>query len=155
MGREVRRVPANWNPPRREDRPDSYQPHFDQSFEDAVREWKEGLSAWNPKEHDGDEYWEYYGDPPDRRFYRPHWEESERTHLMLYSTTTEGTPMSPPCATPEELARWCADNGASTFGYQTATYEEWLPFCRAGWAPSMVFTPSTGLVSGVEMASLD
>lgn len=58
---------------------------------------------------------------------------------QLWSTTTEGTPMSPVFSQPEELARWLADTGASIFGSQTATYEEWLRFARGpGWAPSMI-----------------
>lgn len=70
--------------------------------------------------------------------------------LCMYETTSEGTPMSPTFRTPEELARWLADTGASTFGYSTGTYEQWLSVCRGGWAPSAVYTPQTGVASGVE-----
>jgi len=45
---------------------------------------------------------------------------------MMYETCTEGTPISPAFATPEELARWLADNEASAFGGMTASYEGWL-----------------------------
>ena len=51
--------------------------------------------------------------------------------------------------TPEELARWLADTGASAFGEMTATYEQWLATCRSGWAPSAVACGGD-LVSGVE-----
>jgi hypothetical protein len=54
---------------------------------------------------------------------------------------------------PEALARWLADNGASSFGSMTATYEQWLVVCRGNSAPSMVMAlSSTGstMMSGVE-----
>ena len=68
---------------------------------------------------------------------------------QLWSTTTEGTPMSPVFATPEELARWLTNNNASTFGHSTGTYEEWLRFIQGpGWAPSMI-SSATKLKDGV------
>lgn len=68
---------------------------------------------------------------------------------QLWSTTTEGTPMSPVFAEPEDLATWLYDNNASSFGSSTATYEQWLAFIRGpGWAPSIVITDT--LKSGVE-----
>lgn len=70
---------------------------------------------------------------------------------QLWCTTSEGAPMSPVFATPEELAKWLADSGASSFGRDTATYDQWLKFIRGpGWAPSMI-ADSTGLHSGVEV----
>jgi hypothetical protein len=72
---------------------------------------------------------------------------------QLWSTTTEGTPMSPVFAKPEDLARWLDDNKASTFGRSTTDYETWLNFIRGlGWAPSMIAT-SQKLESGVSASS--
>lgn len=72
---------------------------------------------------------------------------------QLWTTTTEGSPMTPVFATPEQLARHCADEGVSTFGYSTTTYENWLSFIRGpGWALSMVGDAS-GLHSGVDFAA--
>ena len=68
----------------------------------------------------------------------PNWPAEQRTHLMMYEDTSEGTPISPAFKTPEELARWLADNNASAFGSDTASYEAWLRVARGGWAPSMV-----------------
>lgn len=69
---------------------------------------------------------------------------------QLWSTTTEGTPMSPVFATPGELAKWLADTGASSFGSSTCTYEQWLKFIMGpGWAPSMI-GDNTGLRAGVK-----
>ena len=73
----------------------------------------------------------------------------EGDYYQLWNTTTEGHPMSPPCKTPEELARWLVDNKASAVGFQTASYEEWLAFIKGpGWAPSMIVTEK-GITSGV------
>lgn len=79
------------------------------------------------------------------------WSEDQRTHLMMYEDTSEGTPISPAFKTPEELARWLADNNASAFGDGTASYEAWLRVCRGGFAPSMVIS-SAGIQSGVQAA---
>jgi len=96
-----------------------------------------------------EEYFEeYYGGAPDPDHYMPSWTEEEKTHIMMYQNTSEGTPISPAFETPEELARWLADNGASSFGEMTATYEQWLGVCRGGWAPSAVMQGGV-LQSGV------
>ena len=79
----------------------------------------------------------------------PQWTDEEATHYMMYETTSEGTPISPAFETPEELARWLADNKVSTFAWFTATYEEWLPICKGGYAPSMVID-NEGVHGGVE-----
>jgi hypothetical protein len=72
--------------------------------------------------------------------------------FQMWETTTEGSPMSPAFATPEELAKWLVENNAGAFGYETATYEQWLAMIKKGWAPSMVQGPD-GLKSGVEAVS--
>jgi len=147
MGREVRRVPADWQHPDYETwtgkqgkKPlhdgDDYQAAHDGFLEKLA---DEGLQA----------ALDYYGSAPDENDYMPRWPAEQRTHLMMYEDTSEGTPISPAFATPEELARWLADNGASSFGSSTATYEQWLSMCQRGWAPSMVMQGGV-LASGVE-----
>jgi hypothetical protein len=167
MGREVRRVPADWQHPkiekpnyRRGIMEERYQPMFDRPFAPAMREWIAQWDAWERGERpdycseEGAKlpFWEWSGPPPDPAYYRPDWPEESRTHLMMYEDTSEGTPISPAFATPEELARWLVDNNASAFGSDTATYEQWLAVARGGWAPSAVYTPDTGLISGVAAA---
>ena len=85
---------------------------------------------------------------PDPADYMP--EFADPQGWCMYETTSEGTPISPVLESPEALARWLADNGASAFGSMTATYDQWLATCLSGWAPSAAHTPATGLVSGVE-----
>lgn len=72
---------------------------------------------------------------------------------MMYETTSEGTPISPAFTSPEELARWLTDTGASAFGKDTATYEQWLRVCQGGYAPSAIYTSDGGLQSGVAALS--
>ena len=56
---------------------------------------------------------------------------------QLWETVSEGSPISPPFATPEELARWLAEHDDSTT--RGTTYSEWLGFiCGPGWAPTLV-----------------
>lgn len=158
MSREVRRVPANWQHPEQEGHYDGrLQPMHDQSFASAMREWIAGWDAWERGERPSycsDEnrdipYWEWEGGPPQPKYYRPDWSDAERTHLMMYETTSEGTPISPAFATPEELARWLVDNNASAFGSSTASYEAWLRMARGGYACSAVMSNGV-LQSGVE-----
>lgn len=161
MGRKVRRVPKNWKHPMvemdryvngRVQKVMDHQPMHDEDFETAMDEWYAEFKAHVPADHDNEPYWEYNGPPPHPKYYRPKWSDAERTHLMMYEDTSEGTPISPAFETPEELARWLADNGASAMGSMTATYEQWLATCRGAWAPSMVI--ENGIVrSGVEFAS--
>lgn len=161
MGREVRRVPADWvHPQHKEFGKTGPQPMHDWSFAEAAKEWKEGFLTWEaghnacmsrPRgDDDTEEFWEYSGDPPDRAYYLPDWPEGTRTHLQMYETCTEGTPISPVMETPEELARWLVDNDASAFGDQTASYEAWLRVAKGGHACSAIVTPGKGVVSGVE-----
>jgi hypothetical protein len=121
---------------------------YDESFSEAVREWKESFAAWEdginasfnrPRTaEETEEYWEYGGGPPDRVFYRPDWPEEARTHYQMYENVSEGTPISPPMPSPESLAQWLADNDANAGAGATASYEAWLRICQGGYAPSMI-----------------
>ena len=136
MSREIRRVPANWQHPKNER--GRHIPLLDK-FGYNAEEIEEGLrDGWlkNTPPHYGCDV-------------MPEWTEEQKTHIQMYETTSEGTPISPVMDTPENLARWLTDNESSAFGRMTATYEQWLGVCRGGWAPSMV-ADSRGLVSGVE-----
>ena len=138
MGRQIRRVPADWMHPKNDK--GHIIPMHDH-FPYNEEEIEEGLAdGWLDNE------------PPNYGCdVMPQWSDEERTHFQLYENTTEGTPLTPVFATPEEVARYAADNHVSTFGSMTATYEEWLPLCRSRGYGSvgMVYTPETGLRSGV------
>lgn len=68
---------------------------------------------------------------------------------QMWETVSDGSPISPVFETPEKLARWLADTNAPSFGYHTATYEQWLGMIKFGWAPSMAHDGER-LMSGVE-----
>jgi hypothetical protein len=159
MGREVRRVPADWQHPK--NAKGDYIPLMGGSYSKRAAEWDEGERQWNAGFraktvwHDGGGYheeWEakaaehdypyseWSGDRPLAEDYMPDWPDEQRTHLQMYEDTSEGTPISPVMETPEELARWLADNGASAFAGQTATYEQWLATIKRGFACSAVMT---------------
>lgn len=140
MGREVRKVPKNWEHPKNDE--GSFKPLMD-GYKNNAMEFmemanKEGLQ----------EAVDYMG-CPDKDDYMPDWEETEKTHFMMYEDTSEGTPISPAFETPEELARWLTANGASAFGGSRASYEGWLRVAKGGFAPSMII--SSGVIqTGVD-----
>lgn len=150
MGREVRMVPADWQHPKytHDNAPFTaavgrYIPQLYGSYAEAEREFLEKANAEGLQEAI-----DYFG-TPERDGYMPDWPDEERTHFMMYEDTSEGTPISPAFASPEELARWLADTGASAFADNTASYEAWLRVAKGGLAPSAVLS-ANGLRSGVE-----
>ena len=83
------------------------------------------------------------------------WKPSEPPNgdgWQMWETTSEGSPISPVFASPEDLASWLASNGASSFGSLTASYDEWLAMIMQGWAISAVACNGE-LVYGVEACS--
>lgn len=141
MGREIRKVPPNWQHPTTEryGRTDP-QPMYDERFEDAAERWKRGFAEHVPTDNDGLEYWEYDSEPPEREYYRP-WKDEEATWFQCWQTVSEGTPVSPPFATLDELAAYLAENG--DFWDQKRGHGGWGKasadaFCKEGWAPSMI-----------------
>jgi len=143
MGRKVRRVTKDWRHPKDEN--GRYKPLYE-CYKKYAAEFLE-MANKEVLQKDLD-----YMGFPDSEDYMPDWDDTEKTHLMMYEDTSEGTPISPSFETPEELAKWLADNGASSFGSSTATYDQWLLICNGGWAPGMVLS-FKGLQSGVEAAS--
>lgn len=163
MGREVRMVPADWQHPR--DEAGRYIPLLDDCFKSVAEEWSEGRRQWKagyrrgcptdtwiPKEdkYAGMLYTEWAGYPPEADDYMPDFPAGTATHYMMYEDTTAGTPISPAFETPEELARWLADTGASAFGSLTATYDEWLNMIKRGSSVSAAIIDGR-LVSGVSL----
>ena len=139
MGREIRRVPPNWEHPKMEDR-EGLQPMYDRSYETERREWLDGLAAHKPEDHDGEDYWEWDGNPPERAYYRP-WADDEATWYQLWETVTEGTPVSPPFETKRELAEYLAEHG--DYWDQERGDPGWgmdaaAAFVKIGYAPSFM-----------------
>ena len=143
MGREIRMVPPGWEHPK--DKRGKFIPLLKMTAGEydaeakafKRRDFSVMPSYFRPEYFDGTfEDWAGRRQPTRRM---PDFPAGTATHWMMYESTSEGTPISPAFATAEELARWLADTGASAMGSMTATYEQWLATCRAGWAPSAIF----------------
>jgi hypothetical protein len=120
MEREIRRVPPNWKHPSHKNVGSMLQPMYDQHFDDVFADWladfdriragdltelerelyPRGLADWL---NDG-------GLPPDSAYYRP-WKDDEATWYQVWETESEGTPITPPFATREELVEYLVNHG--------------------------------------------
>jgi len=130
MGREIRKVPQDWEHPRRDD--GSYQPLYDNTYlYDVIQYIRYELPACIKLKHrrflKG-----FFAEWPSLSYNRPFWPERKATHFQMYETVTEGTPVSPVFATRGEIADWLVEQGHS----RHASDE----FAEEGWAPSMIFT---------------
>ena len=155
MGREVRKVPPNWEHPN-----NGYghlQPMYDRTYDEAATEWMKEFDEFraDPKqqasalESDCKYYWDWSSMPPDKKYYRPYSAESA-TWFQLWETVSEGTPVSPPFATADELAQYLAVNGDDwdrKRGHGGWGIERAQAFVKAGWAPSLVVFGNTVLES--------
>lgn len=157
MGREIRKVPANWEHPL--DDTDDFLPLYDRPYSQAIKEWIDNHLKWeagtHPDQVAGTSMTRYYaewaGDPPQVAYYRPDWAESTATWFQVYETVSEGTPVSPPFATQEELIEYLATNG--DFWDQQRGSPPWPrqraeALVKAGWAPSLIATSQKGVQSG-------
>lgn len=134
MGREIRRVPPNWDHPKRsvpnyvlgvmEER---YQPLRDQDAESAFQEWMDEYQKWLLSEHDrviaeygADDYpksepyrsfVKWHGSAPNPEYYRPQWSPDSLTWWQVWETVSEGTPVTPPFETQAELVEYLVANG--------------------------------------------
>jgi hypothetical protein len=143
MGREIRMVPPNWqHPPSDGGRGGQYKPLYYGAggrFEAKANKWLAECAKWQAGErpdYAGDDapmyYWDWDVPPPSVEDHMlvgvP---DSECTHYMLYESTTEGTPLSPACATLEEVAEYAA-NHCTTFADFKTTKEQWLEMLSPG-----------------------
>lgn len=153
MGREVRRVPPNWEHPC-DDR-GQYLPLHDRSYDDVASEWVRECQAWSDGTHPelGSEYakgcryyWEWADDPPKREHYRPDFAE-DPTWFQVYENVSEGTPVTPPFPTKEELVDYLSTHGdfseqrrAESEGrsVRPPSRESAEAFVESGYAPSFV-----------------
>ena len=166
MGREVRKVPEWWYHPKYFNNfrkeyiylplRDGYQEDlvaWEHEMQDLNRRKAEALKEGNQRiidDIDQSQTWHLEA-RPDPCKYMPDFPEELRKYYQMYETCSEGTPISPKFAIPEDLARWLADNRASSFADMTATYEEWLRMITGpGWSVSAASDGVHGLISGVQ-----
>lgn len=179
MGREIRRVPTNWQHPKetrydpfRRVEHEAYTPMYDQPYIEALTRWVDGWMAWDrgefpdyaSEECKATPYWDYEGGPPQPEIYRPNWADGEATWYQVYETVSEGTPVTPPFETKQELIDYLVENG--DFWDQKRRKEgcsgiPCAPWPRKqaeafvngpGWAPSMVVSDGK-VMSGVEFVT--
>jgi len=88
----------------------------------------------------------------DHRKAHDEWERTEPpvgTAWQMWETTSEGSPISPPCETPAVLAQWLARTGANAGAGETCTEAQWLAMINAD-QPAM----SAVIVGGVIMSGV-
>jgi hypothetical protein len=130
MGREIRRVPPDWEHPKRERcehhpkcDPVCDQPLYDEDYDEAAQEWMREFAEWEA-DKDGVRteaststyftryFWDWHGSPPDKDYYRSRkWTTAEATNYQIYETVSEGTPVTPHFATKEELIDYLVEHG--------------------------------------------
>lgn len=177
MGRELRRVPPNWNHPlevpveadpyRHISRVWSslrYRPLRNRFFPEVAAAWRANLAkwetGWRPSYCDESErhleYWEF--DPPPRREDFIPWRPEEATWYQVWETVTDGTPVTPPFETPEQLIEHLINHG-DCFPQQPQqwprrrwTYAEAEQFVnKTRWSPGLV-KDDKGVREGWEQA---
>lgn len=166
MGREIRRVPADWEHPRQQCKHSPwtggcheakanggrcFMPLHNRDYDTEAREWIAAAEKWHrgePDEHSRAEdmaehpfYWDWSGPPPDKDYYRPKWTDAECTHFQVYETVSEGTPVTPHFATKAELVDYLVAHG--DFWDQHRGEGGWSrkaaeQFVGSEWAPSLL-----------------
>jgi hypothetical protein len=124
MGREIRRVPKDWEHPKRDGKYVPMVAHFPYNEEEVREGLKDGWLKGDPPHYGVD--------------IMPDWPEEERTHYQMYESCTEGTPISPVLESPEAVARWLVDNKASWFAGDEASYDAWLRCAKGGHGGDML-----------------
>lgn len=166
MGREIRRVPANWEHPktlqinyRKKCIEPQFVPLFDRDYDAECKEWYYNCENFKPTE--GCKYFhESDGNPPDKEKYVSYNVNGDLPWFQMYETVSEGTPVTPAFATQDELIDYLVKNGdfwdqmdaevdGSTVGWRRDRAERIVK--ETGWAPSMALTPE-GLITPKEGA---
>jgi hypothetical protein len=157
MGREVRRVPPDWQHPTyadldepysRGDPAEHYHPLHDDDYDSACAKWLADATAWAAGTHPRQSeptfgyplprwYQDWAGGPPseeDAHYWRKRaWTADEATAYQAYENVTEGTPVSPVFPTREAMVAWLVSD------YDMAP-EAAEQFASGGYAPSFVVT---------------
>ena len=153
MGREIRRVPKNWEHPKRMNKYSSkaeFKPMMDYNFKESYVNWEKELKEWYQEQADfekgkvfsykdnvyskinGNTYEDWAGEPPSPP--NPYDYMPKGNWYQLFENVSEGTPLSPPFETKEELVRWLTDN--LDFWQHQWTREQAKAMLKIGWSPS-------------------
>ena len=157
MGREIRHVPKNWEHPKRInkwDNKEGFRPMYDHDFKESYLDFEKELKEWyqeqeafeNGKEFkckdkiyskvNGNTYEDWSGEPPSPP--NPYDYMPSGEWYQLFENVSEGTPLSPPFETEEELVEWLVSN-KDFIGHQW-TKEQAEGMIKCGYSPSMIIT---------------
>lgn len=116
MGREIRRVPPNWEHPKYKEikfawQKGAYHPLRDKDYDTACQEWYAEAASFKPNEY-CKWYHEWNGNPPNEEYYRKEkWTPEEASWYQIYETVSEGTPVTPAFSSKEELIEYLVQYG--------------------------------------------
>jgi len=131
MGRELKRVPMNFNAPLNEIWRGYIIP------KEMLKTFPVTSCEDCTAQHENDEDFCHEEATPYCIYYNPvyrdqwHYEPPTGEGFQLWETTSEGSPVSPVFASAEELADWCTVH-ATTFASCKATKEQWLKMFSKG-----------------------
>lgn len=137
MGRQLRKVPANWEHPKNDE--GEYKPMHNEFYGEALNKWLQNHNQWLDGTHPDliedpllKEKYPFYAmwddNAPDVENYQTKkYSDEELTHIQLYETTSEGTPISPVFKANEleKLCEWASEN-TTIFANFKATKAEWM-----------------------------
>ena len=150
MGRELRIVPPNWEHPK--DTRDNYKP-LEENYDEVASEWLKNCIAYSKgeyehqKKYDTSEckyYWEYAGPPPEKDMYVSY-KKTDCSWFQLYENVSEGSPITPPFETKDELIQFLITHG-DFWGNNWSENSAKL-VVDSGGAPSMIVSPEKGIQS--------
>jgi hypothetical protein len=168
MGREIRRVPADWRHPHdAAGKPiplhaadfariaaawDCGQAKWERGFI-ATHSTLPGVPAWRPRDEfvRARDYLEHAGPRPRDDCFMPAWPDEQRTWWQMYETVTAGTPISPPRDSAKALARWLADHHASAGPDILATEKEWLAMITGPRSSALFLAPRGVITSALSL----
>ncbi len=161
MGREIRRVPPNWQHPKTK-RPDYKTGRMEECFEALHDDRASALASFaaDIEKMGLAEAIDYHGGGPRSDDYVDY-EGKEQTWWQVYETVSEGTPVTPPFETQAELVEYLVANGDFSDQRRRAEGNSFMPCAPwsrkqaesfvfgSGWAPSLVVDYGR-VMSGVE-----
>jgi hypothetical protein len=112
MGREIRRVPPNWEHPINEK--GKFEPLCGENYHMVSATWIEDFNEYQKTKKIRNTvgvyqyYWEY--DPPPNEDDYVNYTEADATWYQVYETISEGTPLTPPFETEQELIEYLVNN---------------------------------------------
>lgn len=141
----LRHVPANWEHPKNNH--GKYIPMFDIYYGDALEEWLQNNEMWNngthpdlienPKLKEKYPFYALWGSdaPVVKQYQTRKYKQEELTHIQIYETTSEGTPLTPVFAK-EDFDSLCEYAAKNLTPFIKATKEEWKEILLYGFVIS-------------------